>query len=95
MSRFTKGQLVEVAATFTTDDIPTDPTLVVFRVIRPFGPEESYTYGVDSEVIKSSTGLYKMDILCDDSGEFWYRVEGTGMVTDAFEGSFLVRSSPF
>lgn len=95
MSRFTKGQVVTVTATFYVGDEPTDPTTVIFKVKRPNGTIDTHTYGVGSDVTRVSEGVFTLDIDCDQSGEFWYRAEGTGMVEDAFENYFVVNTSRF
>jgi hypothetical protein len=95
VSRYTKGQVVEVVATFYADDTPTDPSTVVFKVKRPNGTVNTYTYGVGTDVTRVEAGVFSLDITCDQSGEFWYRAEGTGMVKDAFENYFVVDPSRF
>jgi hypothetical protein len=88
VSRYTKGQVVEVVATFYADDTPTDPSTVVFKVKRPNGTVNTYTYGVGTDVTRVEAGVFSLDIT-------WYRAEGTGMVKDAFENYFVVDPSRF
>jgi hypothetical protein len=93
--RYAKGQVVEVVATFSVDGSPTDPSTITFKVRRPNGIINTYVYGVGLEVTRVEAGVYSLDITCDQSGEFWYRAEGTGMVKDAFENYFIVDPSRF
>jgi hypothetical protein len=43
------------------------------------------------ETLTDETGVYKGEVEVDTSGLWRYRWEGTGAVTEAGEGSFLVR----
>lgn len=46
----------------------------------------TWTYGVDSQVVKDSTGVYHADITLVRAGRLRYRWQGTGTVTAAAEG---------
>jgi hypothetical protein len=75
------GQVVYWEATFrSTLGVLTNPTTVTFTVQAPSGVETSYVYGTDSEVTRSSTGIYRMTLQLNTSGEWYCRVVGTGTV---------------
>jgi hypothetical protein len=73
---------------------PTDPTTVRVRWKVHGGTETVWTYGTDSQVVKDGTGLYHADIPVAEVGLYYYRIEGTGTVQAAEEGTFL-SESPF
>jgi len=92
---YVKGQVVTVRATFSIDGVATDPTTTTFKVKHPDASIDEFVYGIDSEVIRDSAGAYRMDIDCDASGTFYYRIEAEGAVVDAIEKSFEVKRSQF
>lgn len=67
-----------------------DPTVVRLRW-RVFsdGDDTTWVYGVDSEIVRDSIGLYHGDIPVTVKGTHYFRWEGTGAVTAAEESSFL------
>lgn len=70
-----------------------DPTAVTCEVKNPLGTETTYTYGVASELTKSSTGVYIMAIdTTSYSGEWRFRWKGTGTNQAAEDGNFYVYS---
>lgn len=73
--------------------VDTDPTAVVCKYQDPSGNETTVTYPTD--IVKSSTGRYYLDIDLDESGTWYYRWNGTGDVVAAGEQSFTVRASQF
>jgi len=70
----------------------TDPTAVHLEwgyatsASAPATSVTKWVYGVDSQIVKESTGLYHADIPLARSGRLRYRWEGTGAVTAAAEG---------
>jgi hypothetical protein len=95
LSRYTKGQVVVVTASFSVDGELDDPTTVTFKVKDPSGNVGTFVYGIDPEVTRVSLGVYKTEIECDESGDFWYRIEADGSVIDATEKTFTVANSQF
>lgn len=71
------------ASFYNTADTLTDPTTVVFTWRTSAGVETSYTYGTDSEVTKSSTGIYVFAApTIAAAGPHYCRAKGTaGLVT--------------
>lgn len=90
------GDVVRCAVAFTNAaGTAVDPTTVKFRIRKPDRSIDFYTYGVDAEVIKDSTGNYHMDILIDQSGTWYYRMEGITTNRGAGETSLIIRRSKF
>lgn len=95
MNTYDKGDLVRVTAAFTNAaGTATDPTTVVCRVKSP-SSTTMYTYLTDAALVKDSTGNYHLDVSANESGQWWYRWEGTGAVQQAEEDSFIVEVSKF
>jgi hypothetical protein len=94
-SHYQKGELVPCEARFSnplTDEL-VDPNTVIFKVQDPDEIETSYTYGVDTEVIKDSVGVYHLDVLANKSGTWFYRYESPGQAAN--ESWFYVERSEF
>ena len=71
---FDYGDEVRVQTTFSdVDGLATDPNAVFFKFKDPSGNITTYTYGVDSELIKSATGVYYVDLDLDESGGWRWR----------------------
>ena len=94
MNTYDRADTVRLTATFTLDDVVSDPGGVVFKVKDPDGNVATYTYGVDAAVVKDSTGVYYVDYeVAGLVGPYYYRMEGTAPVRAACEGAFAVRQS--
>lgn len=90
------GDVVRVSGAFATSaGTAVDPATVKFRIRRPDRTIDFYEYGVDGEVIKDAVGNYHMDILIDQSGTWYYRVEGITTNRGAEENSIIIRRSKF
>jgi hypothetical protein len=63
---------------------PVDPASVVLRFGYP-GDVEEWTYGVDEELTKVSTGVYTANVPTDNAapGTFMIVAEGAGTATGA------------
>lgn len=92
---YASGQLVNISCTFTLSGIPTDPTTVIGRFRWGTATTTSYTYGVNAQLVKDSTGVYHFDVTAQNSGTYYYRFEGYTSVQAAEEGSFDVAVSRF
>lgn len=91
-----EGDLVRCSGAFTdSDGNATDPTVVLFKFQNPAGTETSYTYGVDAELVKDSTGNYHVDINANAVGTWYYRFYSTGTGQAADESAFIVADSEF
>src|SRR4030042_1401554 len=88
------GDKVRIKATFTVSSVKTDPTTITLRVKDPSGIITVYTY-VGGTITKDATGMYHRDISITQSGEWFYRWEGTGAVETADEAYLVVENSEF
>jgi hypothetical protein len=93
MADYTLGTEITIFETFTLDDVPTNPTVVVAQVERPNGTVDEFTFGVDAELTNPSPGYYELAYLPPSSGTYNWRWEGTGAVVASSEGSFTVSAS--
>lgn len=86
---YDKGDLVRISAAFKNSALAlVDPSVVTFTVNQPDGTVYAKQYGVDTEIIKDSTGNYHIDYYVIQSGIFSYRFSGAGAVTAAGAGMF-------
>lgn len=97
MNEYTRGELIRTTVLFKAPDVNgvlqlTDPTAVNFEYRTPqSGTTTLATYGVGPVVIKDTTGTYHADIpTAVETGEYWYRWEGTGACQTAVESSFYI-----
>jgi hypothetical protein len=60
-----------------------DPTTITVYTETPDGTETEYVYDDDVEVVRSSTGIYYMDVVFDEVGAWLIRVRSTGAVYSA------------
>lgn len=96
MATYDVGDLVRVTGTFTNSaGEALDPTAVNCKVKDPSGNVVTYVYGTDDELVKTSTGVYYVDVDADEAGDWWARVYSTGTGQAASEYIFSVRLSRF
>lgn len=95
MNTYDIGDVVRCAAVFKVGGTDTDPDDVIFKILEPDGSVTTYEYGVDAEVVKSSTGSFRVDWPIVKSDIHWYRFAGTGAAQAAGEDFFNVRDSMF
>jgi len=93
VNEYPYNQTVRLSALFTVDEIPTDPSQVILFIQRPDDTESTYYYSSGS-VSRLSTGSYYYDLLPNDTGIWYYRWEGEGVVA-ADEHQFIVKRSEF
>lgn len=73
-----KGSYFERSYTFTAAGSATDPDVVKCGIEEPSGTETVYTYGVDAQITKTSTGVFQVRIQMDDElGAHRYTVSAT------------------
>lgn len=94
MKSFLGGDTVNIFATFLVGDTLTNPTAVTADVSDGDGVQTTYTYGVDSELTRPSTGVYKLELLLDPPGEWSIRFTGTGTAAGTQETTILALESP-
>jgi len=69
-----------------------DPTAVKCHVEAPSGGVTSHIYAVSTgSIVRSSTGVYYLDITTTGFGRYEVRWSGTGTVVASVEGWFSVR----
>lgn len=76
MSTYDVGNKIRVTGTFTdplNSDAAIDPTTVYCTVRSPAGVNTTYQYGVDSEITKSDTGVYYIDLPLTTTGNWSVR----------------------
>ena len=96
MNTWTLGSVVRVTGTFTNSSgTAIDPTSVFFKFKTPKGTITSYTYGADAELVKSTTGIYYVDITTTMAGTWFVRFSSTATGAAAEEDEFNVRHSHF
>ena len=87
------GDLVRVTGTFTNSaGAAADPTAVLFKYKDPSGNKTTLTYGTDVSVVKSSTGVYYVDVNVDEIGYWYYRWQATGTGQSAGESYFIAQA---
>lgn len=94
---FTKGTQIRVTVTFNDGSSNVDPDNVFFKLIPPTGASDmlSYQYGVDGELVKSTTGIYYVLVDGDVEGKYLYRFYSTGSAKAAVEGEFYIKETVF
>lgn len=80
------AEIYNVAGTLT------DPATISFIVENPNNVTTTYTYGVASEVVKQSTGIYTLDLHVTIEGK-WFIAFTSTSPTDAREDSIHVTSA--
>lgn len=91
MATYDIGNKIRVTGTFTDPlnaDAPTDPATVYCSVRSPVGATVKYENGVDSEITKSSTGVYYIDVPLTRNGLWyirWSALDANGKVASAEE----------
>jgi hypothetical protein len=83
------GDLVVVKGRFT------DPDEVYCKVKNPAGNITTYEYGVDSELVKDSDGVYSLNIDAITKGTWHYRFYSAGAGQAAAESHFKVENTNF
>lgn len=88
------GDRVHLTAVFTISGVDSDPTAIALMVKDPSGNIATYTFAL-VQITKSAVGRYYKDISIDESGDWFYRWEGTGAVEAADEASLIGEVSEF
>jgi hypothetical protein len=88
-----KGDLVRCVGVFTdANGDPVDPAVLIFKFKTPGGTITTYTFGVDAQLVKDSTGTYHTDVDANAAGTWEYRYEGTGTGQAAGEAHFFIKA---
>lgn len=92
---YQKGDLVRVTGTFTNSaGTAIDPAAVFFAYTNSAGSTTTLQYGVDGAVVKSSTGVYYVDVSASSAGRWYWRWYSTGTGQAADIGEFVVEAGP-
>lgn len=91
------GDKVRCTVTFTdADGVVHDPTAVFFSFFSPSDDEATtYEYSQDAQLVRVSTGVYYVDLDCDEAGPWRFRFYATGTGQAAGESYFTVKESAF
>ena len=82
MRTYDIGDLVRLTGTFrNAAGVLTDPTTVTCRIERPDETETVYLYGTDVEVVRDSAGIFHVDVVPANPGE-WSHPPFSGDVVD-------------
>lgn len=94
---YSVGDLVRISSVWTNAaGSAVDPGTVLATYRNPAGTATTYTYGVDAELEKDSTGHYHVDINANAAGVWWYKFYSTGSGQAAsVPASFVVFTSDF
>lgn len=95
MLEYDLGNVIKLSANFQNNSTDVDPGSVEVKIKTPIGTNESFTYGEDSEVVKSSTGDYFINYTPLYEGKYSFRWVATGTNASAAEASFLITESLF
>jgi hypothetical protein len=74
-----------------------DPASLSIRVRTPRGTKYTLTYGVDSAVVRVSTGIYTAEIHCNVAGRWdykWTALRPANVPLAVEYGAFEVRAAP-
>ena len=90
------GTLVKSTVTFSNAaGTVTDPTTVTFKVKAPDGTETPHPYTGSGQPTKDGVGIYSLDVLTSQSGNYFVRAIGTGTVVVTTETWWGVEPSEF
>jgi hypothetical protein len=93
---YTVGVTVRVTGTFrNASDALADPSTVTFKHRAPRERTATTVTYAGGGVIKSSTGVYYVDLTASTNGKWWFRWESTGTPATADEDYFEVSDSQF
>lgn len=94
------GDKPRLWANFKVGGVNTSPTGLTYKCKKPDGSAITLVFGVDAALVKATAdpdgnvvtdGWFYVDQSIDQSGEWNYRVIGTGAAEAAQQGSFNVR----
>lgn len=88
LDEFDIGDTATLTATFSTSDLPTDPTAIALSVTDPSGNTDIYTL---AQMTRLSVGSYSKDVTVDEVGEWSAVFVGTGAVAATGTVRFAVK----
>lgn len=89
------GNDMDIPVQFTDAGLnPIDPTTVTLRVYNPDATVDVFSYpGMSTPITKNGTGNYSYTKFASQSGNVFFRWEGSGNLDSAVEGQFTVTPS--
>lgn len=94
-NRYKVGNQIKLMADFYVEDVLTDPSTIVFKVMRgDRSTVDTYTYGVDGAVTKTATGKYVCAYIPTTTGNHTWESRGTGTCQAINDRDFYVEGSP-
>ena len=92
-STYDIGDRIRETVTFkNASSAVADPTAVKCHVENPAGTVTTHIYAISTgEIVRSSTGVYYLDVTTTGHGQYEVRWTGTGTVVASVEGWFSVR----
>ena len=96
-STFDRGDQALLSVSFATlpDKTAADPKSITLEVMSPSGALSKYIYGDDAELLRTSTGQYRLFLTLIESGDWQYRWSGTGELVAAAFGTIRVKKDIF
>jgi hypothetical protein len=82
------GAMPSVVATFTLENVLTDPTDVQAWAEAPDGAVTELT----GQLTSPSVGVWRLDYLVESEGTHWVRITGTGAVAGSVEAEIVART---
>jgi hypothetical protein len=89
-----RGQRVRVAINYRLKGVPTNPTIAQVFIKKPSGSVSTLTYP-DTNFVRTDLGKYEVYYTLDESGTWWFRAEGAGIIDGVDEIPVIVESSSF
>ena len=87
------GSASVITVNITKAGVLIDPTALTFEYEQPDSTIITYTYGVGTNIVKTSTGIYTITVVLSQSGVWRYRWQSTAPNHGAVEGSLIVNPS--
>jgi hypothetical protein len=69
-----------------------DPATLRFRFKNPAGTITTYIYGTDAQLVRSATGVYYVQLLCESAG-FWSWEYKATTPDCVLQGRFKIKDS--
>lgn len=83
-----------LSVNFKVNGVLTNPTTISATVRKPDGTTAVYTTATSPAIVNDGTGLYHLDVVVDQAGQWTYKFVGTGAAADVGPGVLYVRPDP-
>ena len=87
------GDAANITVTITKSGVLVDPLALTLQYEQPDKTIVTYTYGVGSNIVKNSTGVYTVVLVLSQAGVWRYRWQSTSPNHGAVEGTLIVNPS--